>query len=246
MSTLQGAAEACQAVLSAPSQDPGHQGRIGGAGNLGIGKGNISPEGRIFQIAPACDRLRPHQLGIIDEHHRQGGEGRPIAALGLKPIPDLIGFPADVRGKAVPVGFQTLHAAAEHHVCPGRVLFLFDLLEQLIGAAGDHLHPDAGALLEFPDDGGVDLLLVGGVDHQPPALRRSAGKGLLAGSPAAGKQQKKGQKNDKLFFHTVCLRFERIRPKREALLRGVLPKRAGGSRLAQLSIVNGYSIGLPK
>ena len=78
---------------------------------------------------------------------------------------------------------------------------VLEALEQLIGAAADHVHPDACALLKFPDNGSVDLLFMGGVDHQPLSLSGGTGKRLRLLCGAACQQGKEQGQNQNLFFH---------------------------------------------
>ena len=82
-----------------------------------------------------------------------------------------------------------------------RVPEVLEALEQLIGAAADHVHPDACALLKFPDNGSVDLLFMGGVDHQPLSLSGGTGKRLRLLCGAACQQGKEQGQNQNLFFH---------------------------------------------
>src|SRR5699024_9876496 len=93
------------------------------------------------------------------------------------------------------IDLQTVHTAPEHHVGGGSLCLLGATAEQLVGAAGDHIHPDSRALLEFPDDGPPHLLLVGGIDHQAaPLLRREGGwAGVPAPRSAAGEQHPRSQ-----------------------------------------------------
>ena len=94
-------------------------------------------------------------------------------------------------GKEAPRRFQTLYAAAEHHVALGGVFLLAQGLQQLVGAPLHHLDPDAGALLELLDNGPPDLLLVGGIDGELVPLRRGAVRLGRAGT--AGQQTEKKQ-----------------------------------------------------
>ena len=94
-------------------------------------------------------------------------------------------FRAFIDVKARLVGFQALHAAAEHNVADGRVRFLFDPREQLVRSSGLDRHPDAGTAFKLFHDGAVNLRLVRGIHHEPVAfLRRERGISL-AGFGAA-------------------------------------------------------------
>ena len=114
-----------------------------------------------------------------------------------------------VGGEKVCIGLQTFHAAAKHEVCGGAVLFVFQLLQQLVGAALYHLNPDAGAGLKFLDNGPPYILFVGGIDHQPFRLIR--GKILDLGSGTAAQQQNCGEKKQKKSFHRkpFCKTYKR-------------------------------------
>ena len=61
----------------------GGQGRIAGAGDGGIGKGDLPPEEGLQEALPACDPVPPDQLGIVDEDQGQGREGGPQVGIAL-------------------------------------------------------------------------------------------------------------------------------------------------------------------
>ena len=144
----------------------GHKSSEAGAGPPGIREGNLSPELFFHEILPRNDLVLFHQLGVVDQHDRQCGEGGPDAV--LRPVPR-VQFPfraGTVREKKLPVGLQAFHAAAEHDISRRGISARPEPLQEFVGAALDHIDPDPGLLLKFPDHRPPDLLPVRGKDHQ--------------------------------------------------------------------------------
>ena len=194
-------------LLIAAGLKQGHQRRIGGAGNLGIRKGDPPTEGRSLQIRPACKSAGRHQLGIVHQHHGEGGKGCPVPRLRLELFQNQARLRTDVRGEAVLIGFQAFHTAAEHNIRRGGVRFRLDPLQKLIGAAADYIHPDTGAILKFPNDGGVYLLLMGSIYHQTLCFLRGAGKLLRLLRTAARKESRKQRQGKDSFLHIPSLHY---------------------------------------
>ena len=88
---------------------------------------------------------------------------------------------ADVGLKQRPAGFETLDAAAEHHVGPWCVLLLLQLLKQFVCAALYDLDPDSGARFKFLDDRPPDLFFVRGVQNETLRFIRRVGGCILCG-----------------------------------------------------------------
>ena len=164
----------------------GAQGRIAGAGDGGVGKGDFPPPGFLQQAFPAHRRIVLHQLGVVNQYQRQGGK-RGAGGLPRIALRHLFHPGADIRRKAIGIGAETVHPAAEHQVAVG--VSGSDPLQQLRGAAGHQLHPDPGTLLKFLHNGGIDLFLMGGVYHQPVLFCGSVGRARLPRLPGAAGQQ---------------------------------------------------------
>ena len=136
------------------------QRRIARAGDRRVGKGDLSRKLRPEQIGPAGDIFRADKLGIVDKDERQRRKRRPDIVLRAVLRQNRVRIRAGVGRKQVPIRFQTLHAAAEHHVRLRRVGLCRELLEQLVGAALDHRDPYAGPRLKFLDDRLPDLFFM--------------------------------------------------------------------------------------
>ena len=179
------------------SAEHGHQSGVGRAGYAGIAEGNPSPEKGVQQVRPGGEAALRHQLGVVDQHHRQSGKRGPEAVIRPHGRVKFLPVPAEIGVKAICVSRQAVHPAPEHHICPGRFPLLNQPVQQFVGTPGHHFHPDAGAVLELPDDGPVHLLLVGGVNHQASVLLRGIAGSLrlpvCTAGDAQGQAQHQGQ-----------------------------------------------------
>ena len=99
------------------------------------------------------------------------------------------------RREIILIRQQGFHAAAEHHIRHGRFCLRRDALQQLGCSAGNHLHPNARPPLKFLDNRLINLLLVGGIDHQPHRVIRRVG-------PREGGQKAEQQRAQPFPFHS--------------------------------------------
>ena len=134
-----------------------------------------------------AEDVRLLQLVVVDEHHRQQGEGRP-------PVPAVAVGVGDVRGRLRRVGREELTAGGKtvRRDAQQQVAALTggDLLQQRQGAVGGvYLQPDAGAPLKLPHRVVVDGGAARGEDDQPVRVLRRRGVPV----PAAAAQQEQYQ-----------------------------------------------------
>ena len=165
-----------------------HERGIARAGDGWIGKGDLPAQRRVEKIGPAAELSGGQQLRIVDQHDRKRGKRRPAVILRTVLRQNLLRAAADVGLKQRPAGFETLDAAAEHHVGPWCVLLLLQLLKQFVCAALYDLDPDSGARFKFLDDRPPDLFFVRGVQNETLRFIRRVGGCILCGGRAAGQK----------------------------------------------------------
>ena len=100
--------------------------------------------------------------GVVDEHQRQAGKGRPQIVLGQAHAAQELHTLRRAGLKAALIGGEALDPSAEHEIADGLFRLQGDALQKLVAAASDDLDPDPRPLLELLDYGAIDLLLVGG------------------------------------------------------------------------------------
>ena len=142
---------------------------------------------RVQQVCPARNLILRDEPGVVDEHQRQAGKGRPQIVLGQAHAAQELHTLRRAGLKAALIGGEALDPSAEHEIADGLFRLQGDALQKLVAAASDDLDPDPRPLLELLDYGAIDLLLVGGVDDQPLAVLGRKGRDV--GAAAAAEHQ---------------------------------------------------------
>ncbi len=124
---LQLAGKLPQSLVPVPTHrlEQSDQAGEAGAGHTGVGESDLALKFRLEQVRPVGYLSGGEELGVVDEHHRQGGEGGPQPVLGAIALRDGLLLDAHIGLEAVSIDLQTVHTAPEHHVgggslCPAR------------------------------------------------------------------------------------------------------------------------------